>query len=195
MHGLINRSIELFVTDNYGRPTWRSAAARAGLGIETFEPMLTYPPDVTERVLASVAGTLGRDREAVLEDLGTYLVTHPRMGNVRRLLRFGGETFIDFLHSLEELSDRARLAVPDLEMPEIELRDGGASGFVLEVRFDRPGFGWVLVGVLRAMADDYGALAVIDGAVPVAGGERLTIEVPDCAFVEGRSFHLAATAG
>jgi hypothetical protein len=56
-------------------------------------------------------------------------VTDPGLEPLRRLLRFGGGTFEEFLVSLEELPDRARLAMPELEMPEITLsvEGGGRS--------------------------------------------------------------------
>ncbi len=68
----------------------------------------------------------------LLEDLGTYLVSHPNVQGLRRLLRFGGAGFIDFLHSLDELHDRARLAVPDLDLPQLELRDHGSADLLAD---------------------------------------------------------------
>ncbi|RMD91304.1 MAG: heme NO-binding protein [Alphaproteobacteria bacterium] len=194
MHGLINRSIQLFLGDTYGTEAWQAIVARAGLGIDSFEAMLTYPAEMTTRLLQAAAAHLGKAREQLLEDLGTYLVSHPRMEAVRRLLRYGGESFVDFLHSLDELPDRARLAVPDLEMPELELLCTGVQAYALEVRFERPGFGHVLQGVLRAMADDYGALVTLEHAGAGPGSERLIIEVLETAFAQGRGFELAARA-
>ena len=56
---------------------------------------------------------LGRPVAGMMEDLGTYLIMNPSFPAVRRLLRFSGVTFLDFLHSLDDLPDRVRLAVPD----------------------------------------------------------------------------------
>jgi hypothetical protein len=47
------------------------------------------------------------------------------------------------------------------------------------------------VGLLRAMADDYGALVVIDHAGPAPGGERVSIQLLDHQFATGRRFTLA----
>ena len=58
-----------------------------------------------------------------------------------------------------------------------------------------PGLGPVLAGVLRAMADDYGALAVVEPMPGDAGGgARLSIAVAEAAFAEGRGFDLAPAA-
>ncbi|MDZ7908979.1 MAG: heme NO-binding domain-containing protein [Gemmobacter sp.] len=117
MHGLINRSIQCFLRDTYGAPVWATIVREAGLGFDSFETMLTYDAALTDAVLEAAARVLGKPRDYVLEDLGTYLVTHENTQAVRRLLRFGGVSFADFLHSLEDLPGRARLALPDIELP------------------------------------------------------------------------------
>ena len=99
-----------------------------------------------------VARALDRPKEAVLEDLGTYLVSHPNVEALRRLLRFGGETFIEFLHSLDDLPGRARLAVEDLDLPDMELREHGGSSYSLTCHSFGSGFGHVMLGILRALA-------------------------------------------
>ena len=85
--------------------------------------MLVYDDDMTVRVLDALCADLNRPRAEMLEDLGTYLVSHPKMEDLRRLLRFGGVTYVEFLHSLDDLSDRVRLAVSDLCLPTLELRE------------------------------------------------------------------------
>lgn len=191
MHGLMNRAIQNFVRDTYGQSTWRDVAAQAELGPHGFETMLRYDDDVTWRVLSLVSARLDKPQDAILEDLGTYLVSHPNVEALRRLLRFGGTDFEGFLHSLEDLPDRARLAVPDLDLPEIELCGEGEERFELRCRSLRPGFGHLLVGVLRGMADDYGALAIIDHADGPAGEERVTVDLMMAGYTSGREFDLA----
>ena len=57
----------------------------------------------------------------VLEDIGGYLVAEDSQASIRRLLRFGGATFEDFLLSLDDLNDRVALALDILEMPMIRV--------------------------------------------------------------------------
>ncbi len=195
MHGLINRSIQCFVTDTYGHQNWAAVAARADVGEDGFEAMLTYDTAVTDAVLEAATQLLQKPRDMLLEDLGTYLASHPNVEALRRLLRFGGATFQEFLHSLDELHDRALLAVPDLTMPQLELRDHGVTDFTLIVRHDYPGFGHVVVGMLRAMADDYGALALLEHKGRADDVETIAIELLVSGFSEGRHFELGARAG
>lgn len=197
MHGLVNRSLQCFLRDSYGAKVWARTAALAGLEAEGFESLMIYEDEATERLLAAAMQVLDRPRDTLLEDLGTYLVSHPNTQSMRRLLRFGGVGFVDFLHSIEDLPARCRMAVPDLILPELELQELGDGAFRLAVDPMIPGVGHVVVGLLRAMADDYGALAVLnhDGDDPDRpGGEQLSILLLDQGFAEGRQFELTAAS-
>lgn len=192
MHGLVNRAIQCFLRDTYGQSLWHDVCDAAGLDQTGFEAMLVYSDDVTARVLTAAGDILDKGRDTLLEDLGTYLVSHPNTEALRRLLRFGGESFVDFLHSLDDLPGRARLAVPDLDLPSLELRDHVQDTFQLSCRWHHPGFGHVMVGILRALADDYGTLALLDHQGTAGPEERISIRLMESDFSSGRSFDLAA---
>ncbi len=191
MHGLINRSIQCFIGDTYGPQAWKQIADAAGVGADGFEAMLTYDDPVSYAVLDAAAERLSRSRDSILEDLGTYLVSHPNTEPLRRLLRFGGVTFVEFLHSLDDLQGRGRMALPDLDLPSLELLEHTPDRFTLQCRSRNPGLGHVIVGVLRAMADDYGALAMLDYQGMRDGVELISIDLLDQSFAEGRRFDLA----
>lgn len=195
MHGLINRSIQSYVCNSYGFETWYEVAAGADLDFVEFESMLTYDDAVTPRVLNSLAKTLDRPRDEIMEDMGTYIVSHPEFEPVRRLLRFGGVTFEDFLHSLDDLPARARLAVPELILPALELRERAPGSFSLMCGAEVAGYGHVMMGILRVMADDYGALALLEHTGNPQGSEAVAISLVETDFAEGRSFELGVRAG
>ncbi|MEM8978670.1 MAG: heme NO-binding domain-containing protein [Pseudomonadota bacterium] len=195
MHGLVNRSIELFLKNTYGETAWGDIVRRSGHEGDGFESMLTYDDELTYRVLDAAADLLEKDREIILEDLGTYLISHESVGSIRRLLRFGGVNFSDFLLSLDELPGRTKLAVSDLVLPELEIVDDGEDRYLLKAQKLWPGFGHVLLGVLRAMADDYGALAFLEFEGEDDETESVSIQLLESAFSEGREFNLTQKAG
>ncbi|WP_299654459.1 heme NO-binding domain-containing protein [uncultured Tateyamaria sp.] len=194
MHGLINRAIQCFVTDSYGADKWVEAIRFADLDFVEFEAMLIYDDDITPRVLDAISQILDRPRSDVMEDMGTYLVSHPNVEALRRLLRFGGVTFVEFLHSLDDLPDRARLAVSDLNLPRIELRDHSPTHFSLICESPIDGYGHVMMGILRTMADDYGALALLEYTGSGNGVETISVTLVETEFAEGRVFDLGARA-
>lgn len=195
MHGLINRSIQNYICASFGAHIWEDVVRHAGLAFNSFEAMLTYEDSLTHAVLDALADITRRSRGDLLEDFGTFIVADPKFEAVRRLLRFGGVSFEDFLHSLDDLPDRARLAVPDLHLPQIELRAVGDGRYSLICKSDVAGFAHLLMGVLRAMADDYGALALLEPAGAGQGIETLSISLIEPDYAEGRAFELGARAG
>lgn len=195
MHGLVNRALQSFLRETYGGDHWAAIAASSGVGPDGFEAMLSYDDAVTEAVLRAAEAQLAKPRDALFEDLGTFLVSREAL---RRLLRFGGANFDDFLLSLDDLPGRVRLAVPDLDFPALRvvLRPGGRLRLRLS---DAAGglasaYGGVLAGLLRAMADDYGALAVIEVTGRGRTSAEIGIELLEGRFAEGRRFDLARPA-
>lgn len=195
MNGLINRAIECFARDSYGDPLWEEVTAGLGIEESAFEPLMPCDPGVTACLVDALAVRLARVQGDLLEDLGTYLVAQPRSEAIRRLLRFGGVDFAEFLESLEDLPDRARLAMSELDLPAISLHVQGAGVFRVEIgRADRAGlrFGPVLLGMLRAMADDYGALVLLEYRGRDTTREIIEVHLLDPAFADGRDFDLAS---
>jgi hypothetical protein len=191
MDALLLRSLQGYVRDTFGAPVWQAACRRAELTTETFEPMLRYDPGTADRVAQSSADVLGRPVETIWEDMGTYLVTNPAHEGVRRLLRFGGATFSDFLLSLEEMPGRARLALPDLRFPEMTVVEAGADRFEIRCLSSIRGLPRVLIGIMTAMADDYGTLCLIEADQDA----RISVRILDRRHAEGRRFDLARPEG
>lgn len=194
MQGLFNRALENFLKQRHGPALWQRVVQRADLPFDSFEPLLRYDPALTNVLIGAACGELGQTRETMLEDMGTALVSHHDRDGLRRLLRFGGICFRDFLHSLEELPDWARMALPDLQLPDLFLEDRSGGHFTLRAAPLFPGAGFVLIGLLRAMADDYGVLVLLEMAAPVAGDDVISILVLDESHAEGRRFELAIAA-
>lgn len=194
MHGMVNRALQGFILANCGPEDWAEVRSVARLPEDGFEAMHWYDHAVTLACFHAAVDVLDKHPNALLEDIGTYLVTDPDLQPLRRLLRFGGATFADFLVSLEELPDRARLAMPELEMPDITVTVEGHGRYMIAARWPVPGIGPLLLGALRAMADDYGALAILDLAGIEDGAERLRIRICDAAFNEGKAFSLGQGA-
>jgi hypothetical protein len=76
----------------------------------------------------------------------------------------------------------------------LSVRDCGGGAYTLQIRGGIPGFGAVFVGILRAMADDYGALAVIERRALGDRFDALDVRLLDAGSANGRSFDLARGA-
>ena len=179
MHGLINQAIERFARATYGNGFWERVCRRRNLPVLTFEAMQSYDPEVTEALLDGMAQVLGKPRGEVLEDIGTFLVSSPSTGALRRLLRFGGTGFVDFLLSLDDLPARVEAGQQALDDARAELgtqlealsatlddavsasrADASAANADLQAALDQ----------LRADIEARGGYAVVADTAPVLQG-------------------------
>jgi hypothetical protein len=159
---MINRGLQCYIRDIHGVDIWEETCEQAKLTYYNFEYMLTYDDATTEDLLSSFGALVGRKRDEILEDFGVYIVSEDALSTVRRLLKFGGTNYVEFLQSLDFVYDRVKLAVPDLDIPMMELVAHGPCRFTLYARFQKRGYGVALLGLLRALADDYNALISIE---------------------------------
>ena len=167
MLGIINKALQSYVCDILGADDWYALCAATPLSADQYEPMLVYPDEETEVLIEAICLASGRTRDDMLEDFGNYVVSQHSSPAVRKLLRLGGETFVDFLYSLEQLHTRGAVLVPDLDLPNLRLEVAGDNQYILHCTEHKPGFGAVLQGILYAMASSYEALIVVG-----RGGER-----------------------
>lgn len=112
------------------------------------------------------------------------------MEALRRLLHFGGASFEEFLRSLDELPDKARLALPEITLPSLSVRMIEPRFYCLRMGHGLPGFSLVMMGILRALADDYGALVLLE-LLPGQTTDEIQITLADAEFSSGRSFDLS----
>lgn len=191
MIGLFNVALQTFVVDQHGSLAWASVLEKAGMPEASFEPLLDYRSETMERIVEKAAEEFGCTQEELLEDFGTYLVTSETHATLRRLLRFSGATFREFIGALDELPARGRLALDSLRLPEIDVRE--VSSGVFEIgRSGRLGpMLDVLHGAIRGMADDYGALVTISVEPNGAGVRTLRLVLHQAHFTTGRQFDIA----
>ncbi|MBV0890417.1 heme NO-binding domain-containing protein [Paracoccus sp. Z118] len=184
MHGLINRFIEEFLRARYGEALWREVAGDCAADPRGFHSWRTQPEAMTGQLATRAAARIGVRLVDLAEDAGGWLA---QCESIRRLLRFGGRDYAEFLASIDQLPGRAEMVVPGLGLPALRVIDEGPERFRVRVLDGHWLWTCVLAGLLRQMADDFGALALISRR-----GWTITVEVPEREFAEGRSFALVA---
>ena len=185
------RALEAFVGDLHGAEVWSGSLLSAGLDRTGTDAAWAIPDADCPRLCRAVAARTGQAPEELAADLGCWLVSHPTTAPIRRLLRFGGHDFAGFLMSLEDLPGRVALAVPRLRLPAMDVRFGEDDGILIDVEGGLAFFAALVEGLVRAMADDYGALVSVerDQADP-EGPARLAVRLHDAGFAEARRFEL-----
>lgn len=190
MHGLVNTALQGFIVDTYGQSAWEQVRDLAGLDFASFEFMFTYPPDLTTRVIEATARQFDVAPASILEDVGTWIVTNPRLPAVRRLLRFGGSDFRGFLVSLDEVPGRMHMAVPRLEVPDLIVTQKHSNTYAIELAWPKVDLSPLVLGAIRAIADDYGALVLLTAEKIGPLQSVLEVELLDNNYAMGRTFRL-----
>ncbi|MEM7242906.1 MAG: heme NO-binding domain-containing protein [Pseudomonadota bacterium] len=162
MHGLINYGLQSFAEEIYGKALWQDLVAQAELPCETFETMLIYDDDVTLRIVDHLAEMTRHKRTEILEDFGTFLVSEHSSPAILSLLKLAGASYRDFLMSLEDVAARLKIALPELDIPNMQVTKHASTQFELSFQSPLDGYGEAFLGLLRAMADYYNVLATLD---------------------------------
>jgi hypothetical protein len=183
MLGVVNKAIEAFVCQRYGDKLWADLLIDLSLPGYEFEAMLTYEDGITYDLIDRLAKRQSKLHQDVLEDIGGYLVAEDSQA-----------TFEGFLLSFDDLNDRVALALDILEMPMIRVLPISAEKIHVRVAPKWHGFSHVLVGLLRALADDYGALVFMDRLADTDQTECIEVILIDHHHIAGTSFELAASS-
>ncbi len=170
MYGMVNHGIEQLVTEAYGPEVWRDVCAAAGTSDASFEPMLSYDDAVTYRLVGAIAERVGIAPEEVLESFGRYWIGYTQHTAIGRLLKFGGDSFLDCLASLDEMHGRIRLAMPDLRPPLFEIESTAEDRYRLHYRSPREGLAPMAIGLLYGLAADFGTRIAVEHAERRADG-------------------------
>lgn len=181
MNRLIDHALRAFLVKTYGQDLVQHVSGETD-GLR-FRPELPVVEFATTG-LSTAASHLSKAPCEMFEDLGAWLT---QIEPIRRLLRFSGRDFHDFLLRLEELPGRAHLVLPKLGVPPLVIE---AQDHCVWLIMPRPVPAWqhLLTGLVRSMADDYGALCVIS-----IEDKGIRIEICDVQFSEGRLFSLQET--
>lgn len=185
MNRLIDHALRAFLARTYGPDLARFVADET----DVLRALPELPVvEFATAGLSRAANYVSKPTSEMFEDLGAWMT---RIEPIRRLLRFSGRDFHDFLLRLEELPGRSHLVLPRLGVPALTIKAEDRSVWLI-MADPAPAWQHLLMGIVRSMADDYGALCVI--SVEAAG---IRVDVCDDQFAEGRRFMLqeAAVAG
>ena len=89
---------------------------------DNFEGMLTYPDDVTYKLVGVISEKYDMTAAEVLKAFGDYWVDYSASSTIGQLLRFGGKDLADRLDSLNEMHERIKMSMPHLKPPSFRVR-------------------------------------------------------------------------
>lgn len=151
MYGLVNKGIYELVVNQYGKESWNSIRAQAGLGEDDFISMESYPDGLTYKLIAATSQILQITQEKVLEKFGEYWITHTANEGYGNLLDMAGTTFTDFLKNLDQLHSCVGHIMPGVSPPSFQCTDIRDKSLVLHHYSSREGLEHMVVGLITGL--------------------------------------------
>jgi hypothetical protein len=165
MHGLVNQAIRDLAVTIGGEPMWTAIKAAAGLDIEAFVSMQSYPDDVTYRLVESASTILGIPAGDVLHAFGKHWILYTAKQGYGAIFDMMGRTLPDFLGNLDAMHARLSLSMPELRPPSFVCEQLGNDSIRLEYWSERAGLAPMVLGLLDGLAEMYAiTITVTQGA-------------------------------
>jgi hypothetical protein len=141
------------VTRGHGEATWDRIREVAGVDVEVFISMDSYPDALTYRLVGAAAHILGEEVPVLLHAFGRHWVLNTAAHHYGQLLQAGGRTFREFLLALPNFHARVALMMPQLVPPEFACSDVAERSLHLHYRSQRAGLAPFVEGLIDGLGD------------------------------------------
>src|SRR5882724_8829575 len=117
MYGLVNQALEDFVRKGFGNAAWDRIRDGAGIGLDMFISMDSYPDDTTYKLVGAATEVLEMDASQVLEAFGEHWVLYTAQSGYGEMLAMFGSDLRSFLNNLDNLHSHVAMSFPALRPP------------------------------------------------------------------------------
>lgn len=157
MYGLVNQAVEDFVRRGFGDEAWKRIRDKAGVNLEMFVSMDSYPDEVTYQLVGAASEVLGLEAAQILEAFGEHWVLYNAKEGYGQMLSMFGSSLEEFLLNLDNMHSHVGLTFPALRPPsfQVERVDGGRS-LLLHYRSERMGLAPMVIGLLKGLGRRFG---------------------------------------
>jgi len=152
MYGLVNQALEDFVRQGFGDAAWNKIRDDAGISLDMFVSMDSYPDDITYKLVGAATEVLGLQAPQILEAFGEHWVLYTAQAGYGEMLAMFGSDLRSFLNNLDNLHSHVAMSFPALRPPSfaVEQIEGG-PGLLLHYRSERAGLAPMVVGLLKGL--------------------------------------------
>jgi hypothetical protein len=151
MYGFINRAVEEYISEHYGRDTWQRIREKAGYPDEPFLTMERYDDKVTYDLMGVACAEIGMKPEEMMFEFGRHWIQYTAVKGYGDILVGAGDTLPQLLKSLDHMHTRVKLSFPNLEPPSFSVSDETATSLVLHYYSHRPGLAPLVLGILKGL--------------------------------------------
>ncbi|MBK8444247.1 MAG: heme NO-binding domain-containing protein [Sphingobacteriales bacterium] len=151
MYGIVNKSIEELIVQNYGAEKWELIKEKAGVEVEYFISSQNYSDDITFTLAQTIATELNLSLSDVLKTFGEWWILHTGKNYYGYLLESGGEEFGIFLKNLPSFHNRVMMMYPKLTPPEFLVSNVKENSLHLHYMSKRKGLTDFVYGLISGL--------------------------------------------
>jgi len=156
VYGLVNRALQEFISNQHGEGSWQTIKAKAGVDIELFVRMESYPDEMTYRLVGAACEILSIEPAALLRDFGRHWVLFTGREGYGSLLDGAGSSLQEILANLDDLHVRVGLMYPALKPPSFRCSEVSDDGLTLHYFSERPGLAPMVIGLIEGLGEHLG---------------------------------------
>ena len=156
MYGLVNRAIEEMVLERFGQDTWDEIRAKAGVDVDAFGSLDSYPDALTYNMVGAASEVLGAPAEDLLEAFGEYWILYTAQEGYGDMMQMFGSSIPEFLANLDNMHGHIAVTMPNLRPPSFQCDDHGDGSYTLHYRSERDGLSPMVLGLLRGLGRRFG---------------------------------------
>lgn len=171
MYGIVNKSIEELVVQNYGQEKWEEIKARTNINIEYFLSDESYDDEVTFTLAQAIADELKITVDDVLKVFGEWWILHTGKNHYGYLLESGGDNFKTFLLNLPSFHNRIMMMYPKLTPPEFKITEVQENSLHLHYFSKRKGLTAFVYGLMTGLGKFFSTEVETKHLETVAGNE------------------------
>ncbi|MFY7899034.1 MAG: heme NO-binding domain-containing protein [Chitinophagaceae bacterium] len=170
MYGLVNKSIEELVTQQFGEQKWEEIKLRSGVDVDFFLSNEPYDDEITFKLATTAAQELNVTVDDVLTLFGEFWVLDTAKKKYGDLMAAGGDNLKDFLIHLPNFHDRIILLFPKVMPPEFSVSNITDNSLYLHYKSKREGLQAFVLGLLQGLGKMYQVSVTIENIQKKADG-------------------------
>jgi hypothetical protein len=170
MYGLINQGVHDLAVQIGGEDLWREIKTIAGVDLEAFVGMDTYPDEITYRLVEAASGAMGISPAEVLRAFGKHWILYTVRRGYGAIFDTMGNTLPVFLANLDTMHARLSLSMPEMRPPSFVCEQLSDHEIRLEYWSERAGLAPMVVGLLDGLGEMYGVAVSVDQTVDSTQG-------------------------
>jgi hypothetical protein len=172
MYGIVNKSIEELVRENFGDDKWDAVKKRSGIDVDFFISNEPYNDDITYKLAGAISEEMNISVEAVLNTFGEWWILKTTKEKYGGLMQAGGSNLKEFLINLPLFHNHIMLLYPKLTPPEFKVSDVEDKSIHIHYHSKRPGLQEFVRGLLSGLSKLYETETLIELLNSRANGDN-----------------------